>query len=157
MSVPQPEQLEPVRASPDAAQKRRQSSVSENGNKRRRISGDQHGDEHPLDETRPQPAVAQEVNTTRPSRKAVTATEERKRGQRLFGGLLGTLSQTSSTAAQRRRADIEQRQQAKLKQQDEQQSEAKRLKKEELEAERRKQEKHLQASSVCPHFRSCTS
>jgi hypothetical protein len=37
--------------------------------------------------------------------------EDRKRGQRLFGGLLGTLSQSSSSAAQRRRADIEKKQQ----------------------------------------------
>ena len=41
--------------------------------------------------------------------------EERRRGQRLFGNLLGTLSQSSSSAAQRRRADIEKKQQEKLK------------------------------------------
>lgn len=45
--------------------------------------------------------------------------EERKRSRRLFGALIGTLSQSSSktTVAQRRRADIEQKQQTKLKMQ----------------------------------------
>ncbi|KAI9756950.1 MAG: hypothetical protein M1815_002516 [Lichina confinis] len=43
--------------------------------------------------------------------------EERNRGKRLFGALLGTLSQSSSSAAQKRRADIERKQQTKLKQQ----------------------------------------
>ncbi|KAL8795311.1 MAG: hypothetical protein Q9195_002181 [Heterodermia aff. obscurata] len=41
--------------------------------------------------------------------------EDRKRGQRLFGALLGTLSQSSSSTAQKRRTDIERKQQAKLK------------------------------------------
>lgn len=42
-------------------------------------------------------------------------TEERIRGKRLFGALLGALNQSSSSAAQRRRGDIEQKQQEKLK------------------------------------------
>ena len=79
----------------------------------------------------------------------VAAAEERKRGQRLFGGLLGALSQSSATSAQKRRADIEQRQQAKLKLQDEQHSETKRRKKEELVDERRRQQKELERASVC--------
>ena len=43
--------------------------------------------------------------------------EERKRSRRLFGALIGTLSQgsTKTSVAQRRRADIEQKQQTKLK------------------------------------------
>ena len=45
--------------------------------------------------------------------------EERKRSRRLFGALIGTLSQgsTKTSVAQRRRADIEQKQQTKLKMQ----------------------------------------
>lgn len=43
--------------------------------------------------------------------------EERKRGQRLFGGLLSTLSQSSSNGQQKRRQEIEKRQQEKAKQQ----------------------------------------
>ncbi|ROT40494.1 hypothetical protein SODALDRAFT_330217 [Sodiomyces alkalinus F11] len=44
--------------------------------------------------------------------------EEKKRGQRLFGGLLSTLSQTSSTSSQqKRRREIEQRQQERAQKQ----------------------------------------
>lgn len=43
--------------------------------------------------------------------------EERKRGQRLFGGLLSTLSQSSTGTQQKRRQDIERRQQEKAKRQ----------------------------------------
>lgn len=39
--------------------------------------------------------------------------EEKKRGQRLFGGLLSTLSQTTSNSQQKKRQEIERRQQAK--------------------------------------------
>lgn len=39
--------------------------------------------------------------------------EEKKRGQRLFGGLLSTLSQTTSNSQQKKRLEIERRQQAK--------------------------------------------
>lgn len=57
--------------------------------------------------TRPRP--------TRPAAAAVTAEAERKRGKRLFGSLLGTLSQsTSPGAAQKRRADAERKQRDKL-------------------------------------------
>lgn len=43
--------------------------------------------------------------------------EEKKRGQRLFGGLLSTLSQSTSSGQQKRRQDIEKRQAEKAKQQ----------------------------------------
>lgn len=51
---------------------------------------------------------------THPGRPGRGRDEERKRGQRLFGALLGTLSQ-GSNSAQKRRADIEKRQQDKMK------------------------------------------
>jgi hypothetical protein len=75
--------------------------------------------------------------------------EERKRGQRLFGALLGTLSQRSSTAAQKRRADIDQRQQAKLKLQDEEYGELKRKKRDDIIAERRSRQREAEKEAVC--------
>ncbi|QGA14274.1 hypothetical protein EYB26_001927 [Talaromyces marneffei] len=153
VSVPQAQELEPLPPLPDAGHKRRQSSVSETGTKRRRISvdGDRHQHERSPDNlnyddnTRQSPSQ----QPTRPAgRKVAAAAEERKRGQRLFGGLLGTLSQSSATSAQKRRADIEQRQQAKLKLQDEQHSEKKRRRKEELVEERRRQQKELERVSM---------
>lgn len=43
-------------------------------------------------------------------RGASASQEEKKRGKRLFGGLLSTLSQTTTNSHQRRRVDIERRQ-----------------------------------------------
>ena len=74
--------------------------------------------------------------------------EERKRGQRLFGALLGTLSQSSSSTAQKRRTDIEKKQQAKLKMQDEERDEKKKLKREALDAVRRGEQKKYDGQSV---------
>lgn len=50
-------------------------------------------------------------------RRATAIQEEKKRGKRLFGGLLSTLSQTTSSSQQKRRQEIERRQQAKAHQQ----------------------------------------
>jgi hypothetical protein len=63
---------------------------------------------------------------------------------------LGTLSQTSSTAAQQRRADIERKQQAKLKSQDAEYDEGRRRKLEDLAAARRKEQRVYERSAVCP-------
>lgn len=43
--------------------------------------------------------------------------EEKKRGQRLFGGLLSTLSQSTPNGQQKRRQEVEKRQQERAKQQ----------------------------------------
>ncbi|RMJ25673.1 pinin SDK memA [Aspergillus sp. HF37] len=59
---------------------------------------------------RPRPATDAACGTRAGARRGAQA-----RGQRLFGALLGTLSQSSNSTAQRRRADIEKRQQDKLK------------------------------------------
>lgn len=49
-----------------------------------------------------------EVRTEPPTARA--SLEEKKRGKRLFGGLLSTLSQTSTNTHQKRRQDIEKQQ-----------------------------------------------
>lgn len=74
--------------------------------------------------------------------------EERKRGQRLFGALLGTLSQSSSSTAQKRRTDIEKKQQAKLRSQAEEREEQKEQRLESLRAVRRKEQKKYDKQSV---------
>ena len=79
--------------------------------------------------------------------------EERKRGQRLFGALLGTLSQSSSSTAQKRRTDIEKKQQAKLKLQAEEQDEKKKLKLEALLMVRRREQRKFDKQSVYPALR----
>jgi len=75
--------------------------------------------------------------------------EERKRGQRLFGALLGTLSQSSSSTAQKRRSDIEKKQQAKLKLQAEEHDEAKKQKLDALMEARRREQRIFDKQSVC--------
>lgn len=74
--------------------------------------------------------------------------EERKRGQRLFGALLGTLSQSSSSTAQKRRTDIEKKQQAKLKLQADEYDEKKKQRLEALVAVRRREQKKFDEQSV---------
>lgn len=56
-----------------------------------------------------------------PERKKSASLEEKKRGKRLFGGLLNTLSQTSTNSHQKRRHEIERRQ---LERQERQKAEA---------------------------------
>ncbi len=52
-----------------------------------------------------------------PDRRASVSQEEKKRGQRLFGGLIDTLSQTTGTSQQKRRLEIERRQQERAEHQ----------------------------------------
>jgi hypothetical protein len=138
-AVAVPEQ-EPLHQSPELTTKRRQSSVSEHDTKRRRLSS--QSNRSPQTQRRrssPQPAAPDASPESKPARPRGGREEDRKRGQRLFGGLLGTLSQSSSSAAQRRRADIERKQQEKLKSQDLQYDELKKQRKEQREAIRRKE------------------
>ena len=74
--------------------------------------------------------------------------EERNRGKRLFGALLGTLSQSSSSAAQKRRADIERKQQTKLKQQAADYDAKKREDLDRLLARRRREQERFDEQSV---------
>ncbi|KAJ5568091.1 hypothetical protein N7450_010577 [Penicillium hetheringtonii] len=120
--------------------KRRNSSITDNDSKRRRLSAD--GNVSPHSE-RQQPSQSPTVERERPrNRRPAQQTgreDERKRGRRLFGGLLGTLSQSSTSAAQKRRADIEKRQQDKLKNQAEEYDGMRSRKKEFREVIRRKE------------------
>lgn len=85
-----------------SSHKRRQSSISETDNKRIRLQGDEDND-----------SLKELAKPTAPVR------PERGRERRLFGAALGALSQNSATAAQKRRSEIEKRQQAQRRQQDE--------------------------------------
>ncbi|KAI1052389.1 hypothetical protein LB507_007838 [Fusarium sp. FIESC RH6] len=50
-------------------------------------------------------------------RRQLATQEEKKRGKRLFGGLLSTLSQTSGGSTQKKRMEIERRQQERMRKQ----------------------------------------
>ncbi|VUC26404.1 unnamed protein product [Clonostachys rosea] len=57
------------------------------------------------------------LNYDEGSRQKPASVEEKKRGKRLFGGLLNTLSQTNTSSHQKRRQEIEKRQQERQKKQ----------------------------------------
>jgi len=98
--------------SPPLSAKRRRSPSSHGDQKRPRISAEPAG-----------AAVNSEPGASplseRRDRRAGKDVDERKRGKRLFGALIGTLSNNSSSTAQRRRLDIEKKQKEKLKLQSE--------------------------------------
>ncbi|KAF2423121.1 hypothetical protein EJ08DRAFT_619091 [Tothia fuscella] len=126
--IPESLQPAPTPTSPSTL-KRRQSSIAEKDTKRPRLNHNNDDTNSPQDDTR------------KAVRRQTGQLEERKRGQRLFGNLLGTLSQSSSSSAQKRRADIERRQQVKLKQQEEEVSQRRHDRLEELTASRRREQK----------------
>lgn len=71
----------------------------------------------------------------------VNATEEKKRNKRLFGGLLGTLSQTTTKPAHKKRDEIEARQRERIRQQTEEEEERRLQRKRELDRQRRDQQR----------------
>jgi hypothetical protein len=139
-----PEAEEAPLPSPKPSLKRRQSSVSAVDNKRPRLSTDASAASQ--DETSKPPSAASPTTPT--ERRKGGVAEERTRNKRMFGGLLGHLAQASPSSAQRRRADIEQKQQAKLKLQAEEREEEKRKKREEILVMRRREQRVYDRQAV---------
>lgn len=86
-------------------------------------------------------------------RRQSASVEEKKRGKRLFGGLLSTLSRTDNSSSQKRRSEVERRQQARASQQkaeDDKQNEARLAK---LKAVRRREQVRWEEQVV----RDCAS
>jgi pinin/SDK/memA/ protein conserved region len=128
--------------------KRRQSSISSETSKRPRLHTD-----NSYQSSHGSPTQSATVMSPPPARRKMSAlgvdsVEEKKRGQRLFGGLLGTLSQTSAKPAHRKRDEIEKRQQEKIRQKDEELAEEKRRKREQIESIRREDQKVWDEQSV---------
>ena len=136
--LPEPQESEDQQGLPASpnAYKRRQSSISEHEAKRQRLNSiDANSDRRSSIDAKP-PAVA-------PPRK------ERGRERRLFGAALGALSQNSATTAQKRRSEIEKRQQAQRKLEEEE-SEARKLERViQRKAQRQKEQKRFEKESVC--------
>ncbi|KAK3295929.1 pinin/SDK/memA/ protein conserved region-domain-containing protein [Chaetomium fimeti] len=70
----------------------------------------------PEPESRRSPEARRPSAAAGPPARRNVSMEEKKRGQRLFGGLVSTLSRTTSSTQQQRRLDIERRQQEKAQQ-----------------------------------------
>lgn len=132
-------------ASPPHSLKRRQSTISEDDTKRPRLNDDAEA-----------PNRRGSTNGTKP---ATPVRRERGRERRLFGAVLGALSQNPTTAAQKRRTEIEKRQfaQRKLEDEESEQRKAERIAKRKVQ--RWKEQKHFEKESVrCSHStgRNCT-
>ncbi|KAL8691939.1 MAG: hypothetical protein Q9224_004067 [Gallowayella concinna] len=125
--------------------KRRNSSFSEESSKRPRLNSETGRDRNDTSHPSTGPARLSD-------RRKSGQLEERKRGQRLFGALLGTLSQSSSSTAQKRRTDIEKKQQAKLRLQAEEHEAQKKRRLESLLTVRRKEQKKYDKQSVSHYF-----
>lgn len=96
---------------------RRDRDVYRNGRDTGREAHDDHSRKRDDSPRRSRDEPRRESFTSTGDRPGKFSTEEKKRGQRLFGGLLSTLSQTTSNSQQKRRLEIERRQQEKAHQQ----------------------------------------
>jgi pinin/SDK/memA/ protein conserved region len=160
-----PEADQPSPPDQTTSLKRRQSDLIDfpADSKRARFSSEDHGLE-PLHSSNHQqlgplptePTNVEEVPTgQRTTRRQTGRDEERKRGQRMFGVLLGALSSTDKASkAAKRRADIEKRQAEKLRQLDEDASQREKDNAEEIRRKRRKEQWMVDAVAVCiaPEF-----
>lgn len=138
-----PEELS-VPASPVNGHKRRQESVSEDSGKRPRLDHDVTGSER-----------RNSVKDTKPA----PVRREKGRERRLFGAVLGALSQNTATTAQKRRAEFEKRQFAQRKQ-DAQESEQRKAERAARRKEQRwREQKHYekQLVRIATHTTSSTN
>jgi hypothetical protein len=127
-----PEELS-VPASPVNGQKRRQESISEDAAKRPRLSQD---------------AAASDRRNSVNDKKPAPVRREKGRERRLFGAVLGALSQNSATTVQKRRTEIEKRQQAQRKHEDHEDEQRKTERAAKRKEQRWKEQKHFERESV---------
>jgi hypothetical protein len=134
--LPDPESPPPAAPSPASGTKRRQSSLSEQDAKRARFNGESA------------PANRRDSTSTANAPPAPKG-RERGRERRLFGAVLGALSQNPATAGQKRRSEIERRQQTQRKLDDEESSQRKAERLAKRKAQRWREQSHFEKASVC--------
>lgn len=120
-------------------QKRRQSSIIEQDAKRPRLNGD----DDPVDRRN---SINNNQKVTAPAPKG----RERGRERRLFGAALGALSQNSATAAQKRRSEIEKRQQVQRRIEEEESEQRKLERQARRKAQRWREQQRFERDSVSP-------
>lgn len=148
------------RTPPSHAPKRKLSQSPSSGSKRPRVLIEELQYDEPQEQRKsPSQARGKDDATSQPSdswrnagnvsppRRKSTAVpgsntaEEKKRNKRLFGSLLGTLSQTAVKPAHKKRDEIEARQRERIRQQNEEEEEKRRRRKREMDERRRDQQK----------------
>ena len=139
--LPEPDDAPPPAASPSNALKRRQSSVADDapgdGVKRARTDGDDANNDSANNDN------AEEGKPAAPKRR------ERGRERRLFGAVLGALSQAPATAGQKRRSEIEKRQAAQRRQEDEESEQRKAERSARRKVQRGKETRRFERMAVC--------
>lgn len=143
---PDSQDAEPVQPSSPSSTglKRRQSSISEQDSKRQRLNS--------IDAN----ATRRTSTTANDGPAPTTGRRERGRERRLFGAALGALSQNSTTAGQKRRTEIEKRQQAQRKL-EEQESDQRKLERDmQRRAQREKQQQVFDKEAVWIDSLACS-
>jgi hypothetical protein len=140
--------------------KRRQSEEAEQESKRQRVSPGKtpppNAEGAQAEERRPSKSESADARAdlgdhpedARPARRKSMAVDEKKRGKRLFGALLGNLSQPSDRGSKRRR-EIEERRKAELQRQDDERLEDKQKRLERLNEHRGRVQKDVDERNVC--------
>jgi hypothetical protein len=132
-----PDDLSLPASSPANGHKRRQESPSEDTAKRPRLDND----------TAPRDRRDSTSNDTKDDKPAPVR-RERGRERRLFGAALGALSQNTATTAQKRRTEIEKRQLAQRKQDDQESEQRKAERAAKRREQRWKEQKLFERASV---------
>jgi len=156
-----PTDAEPQHSPPANGLKRRQSEVSEQESKRLRTSP---GKISSLPEPSPARDSPREEGSRRDSRdktaekhsppprdapRRSSKINEKDRSRRLFGGLLGSLSQKDDSRTTKRRQEIESRRKAELQRQDDEHVEDKQKQLIQLAEKRRRVKKEIEDETVC--------
>ena len=132
-----PDDLLQPASPPVNGHKRRQESLSEDTAKRPRLDDDTTtGDRR------------DSITKDSKDPKSAPVRRERGRERRLFGAALGALSQNTTTTAQKRRAEIEKRQLAQRKQDDQESEQRKAERTARRKEQRWKEQKHFEKQSV---------
>ena len=158
-------ELDPQQSPPTNGLKRRQSETSEQESKRLRASpGKTSPDPETTrasarrDSNAPSEEGLRRESTDKPAgeqvapkgeaRRKSSAINEKDRSRRLFGGLLGSLSQKGDSRTTKRRQEIESRRKAELQRQDDEHLEDKQRRLEQLAEKRKRVKKELEAETV---------
>ena len=135
-----PDDLLQPASPPVNGHKRRQESLSEDTAKRPRFDDDTTtGDRRD--------SITKDSKDSKDPKPAPVR-RERGRERRLFGAALGALSQNTTTTAQKRRAEIEKRQLAQRKQDDQESEQRKAERTARRKEQRWKEQKHFEKQSV---------
>ena len=166
-------ELDPEQSTPTNGLKRRQSEVSQSESKRLRASpgktspdpetirasarrdSNAPGEERSRRESTDKVAGEQAAQPGESRRKS-SAVNEKDRSRRLFGGLLGSLSQKGDSRTTKRRQEIESRRKAELQRQDDEHVEDKQRRLELLAEKRRRVKKEIEDETVCTYARRTT-